>query len=93
MEETSIEYQCKLCNYSCKQIVNIDSHKLTSEHLEKYSEMNSILKTDKTLYNKYITEFSINEEDNKTMIMLRQEIINKLSSSTKQKICIQNHVT
>jgi len=91
MEETITKYQCKLCNYSYKQIVNIDVHKLTSEHLEKCNDMNSILKTDKTLYNKYITEFNINEEDDKTMIMLRQEIINKLSSYTQKKICVEEY--
>ena len=80
MSQSLPKYYCKLCNYGCAQKSHIDSHKSTSKHLEKADEMNTILKTNKPLYNKYIEELDINEEDNKTIGMLRDEIIDKLST-------------
>jgi len=75
-----LKYHCKVCDYRCRQKSHIDSHKLTAGHLEKCAAMNADLKTNRVLFNKYITELNINDEDDKTMGMLRQEIIDKLSA-------------
>lgn len=74
-------YKCKLCSYTCGQKSHIDSHKSTAGHLEKYNEMLARLKSDKELYNKYIQELKIVEDDEKTLIMLRKDIVDRLSSS------------
>ena len=87
MEQSSIKYYCKLCQYGCVQKSHIDSHKITARHLEKCNDMIETLKTNKGLYNKYITELNINEEDDKTMHTLRQEIIDKLS--TRQNVHLE----
>jgi len=79
MAQSRTKYQCALCEYSCEQKSHIDSHKLTRCHLDKCEEMIIKLKTDKSLFNKYITELKIFEDDDKTMSMLRGEIINRLS--------------
>lgn len=80
MSQLTLKYHCKMCNYACGQKSHIDSHKLTAGHLEKCNEMLNALKTNKGLYNKYIEDLNINEDDDKTMIMLRQEIVDKLSA-------------
>ena len=74
-------YKCKLCNYTCGQKSHIDSHKSTAGHLEKYNEMLARVKSDKDLYNKYIQELKIVEDDEKTLIMLRKDIVDRLSCS------------
>lgn len=74
-------YKCKLCNHNCGQKSHIDSHKSTAGHLEKYKDMLARLKTDKELYNKYIQELKIVEDDEKTLIMLRQDIVDRLSTT------------
>jgi hypothetical protein len=83
------KYYCEICQYGCEQKSHIDSHKITTRHLEKCNDMNNTLKTNKNLYNKYITELNINEEDDKTMHMLRQEIIYKLSTIYKQNVHLE----
>ena len=74
-------YKCKLCNHNCGQKSHIDSHKSSAGHLEKYKDMLARLKTDKELYNKYIQELKIVEDDEKTLIMLRQDIVDRLSTT------------
>jgi hypothetical protein len=74
-------YKCKLCNYTCGQKSHIDSHKSTAGHLEKYNETLARLKSDKELYNKYIQELKIVEDDEKTLLMLRQDIVDRLSTT------------
>ena len=86
MSQSSIKYYCKLCEYGCGQKSHIDSHKITAGHLEKCNDMIVTLKTNKGLYHKYIVELNINEEDDKTMHMLRQEIIDKLSTIYRQNV-------
>ena len=89
MSQSSIKYYCKLCEYGCGQKSHIDSHKITAGHLEKCNDMIATLKTNKGLYHKYIAELDINEEDDKTMHMLRQEIIDKLSTIYRQPVDVE----
>jgi len=89
MDHSDTKYHCKICNYSCGQKSHIDSHKITAGHLEKCNDMIATLKTNKSLYNKYIEELNINEEDDKTMQTLRQEIIDKLSTIYKQNLHLE----
>jgi hypothetical protein len=88
MAQSKTKYQCILCEYSCGQKLHIDSHILTRCHLDNCEKMNIKLKTDKVLFNKYITELEIIEDDDKTMSMLRQEIIDNLSTLYSQRIHI-----
>ena len=89
MTQSPIKYYCKLCVYGCGQKSHIESHKITAGHLEKCEDMIAKLKTNKSLYNKYITELNINEDDDKTMLTLRQEIIDKLSTIYKQNVHLE----
>lgn len=81
MQSHRLMYKCKLCDYTCGQKSHIDSHKSTACHLEKYNEMLARLKSDKELYNKYIQELKIVEDDEKTLFMLRKDIVDRLSRS------------
>ena len=81
MTQPYTKYYCNLCHYGCEQASQIETHKLTTGHLEKCSEMLTRLKSNKSLYNKYIAELNIHEEYDKTMYMLRQEIIDRLSTT------------
>jgi hypothetical protein len=74
-------YKCRLCGYTCGQKSHIDSHKRTAGHLDKYKDMTARLKTEKELYYKYIQELKIVEDDEKTLFMLRQEIVDRLSTT------------
>jgi hypothetical protein len=89
MAHSPIKYYCKLCQYGCGQKSHIDSHKITTGHMEKCNNMIATLKTNKSLYSKYIAEMNINEDDDKTMHMLRQEIIDKLSTIYKQNVDLE----
>lgn len=89
MAQSVAKYHCKICNYSCGQKSHIDSHKMTSGHLEKCNDMNVILKTNKPMFNKYIEELNISEDDDKTMSMLRQEIIDKMSATHIQNVRLE----
>ena len=89
MDHSDTKYHCKICNYSCEQKSHIDSHKITAGHLEKCNDMIATLKTNKSLYNKYIEELNIKEDDDKTMQTLRQEIIDKLSTIYKQNLHLE----
>ena len=74
-------YKCRLCEYPCGQKSHINSHKRTAVHFEKEKDMHARLKADKELYNKYIQELKIVEDDEKTLIMLRQDIVDQLSTT------------
>lgn len=80
MSSLGRKYYCKICNYSCGQRAHIDHHRSTDCHVAKCIDLTNILKADKPLYCKYITELKIDEGDDKTMSQLRQEIIDKLSA-------------
>ena len=89
MTQSLIKYYCKLCQYGCGQKLDIDSHKITTGHLKKCNDMITTLKTNKNLYHKYIEEFNIKEDDDKTMQMLRQEIIDKISTIYRQNVYLE----
>jgi hypothetical protein len=74
-------YKCRLCGYTCGQKSHIDSHKRTVGHLDKYKDMTARLKAEKELYYKYIQELKIVEDDEKTLFMLRQDIVDRLSTT------------
>ena len=86
MAQSSLKYHCKICDYSCGQKSHIDTHKMTADHLKNCIVMNANLKTNKNMFNKYIEDLNISEDDDKTISMLRQEIIDKLSSMYRQNI-------
>ena len=89
MSQLALKYRCKMCNYACTQKSHIDSHKLTAGHLEKSTEMLHTLKTNKDIYNKYIKDLNINEDDDKTMSTLRQEIVDKLSAVYRPNMLLE----
>ena len=71
---------CRICDYTSGQKTHIDYHRGTDRHLAKCVELAEKIKKDRTLYYKYVTELEIVEDDDKTVIELRKEIIDKLSS-------------
>ena len=78
-ENYEFTFYCELCDYSSNNKSHIDTHKKTISHLEKCKDMYGILKTNKALFNKYNIQLNIEEDDDKTMSMIRNEIIDKLS--------------
>ncbi len=74
-----MKYECQICEYKCRKQSKINIHIQTSSHLQNCENMKIELKNNKILYNKYITEFNINDEDNLPSI-IREDIINRLSN-------------
>lgn len=72
-------YKCVMCNYTCSQKSHIESHKKTKIHIDECEIMNSHLKCDKEKYSKLIEELKIVDEDEKSPLDIRSEIIDKLS--------------
>ena len=80
MSQITLKYQCKVCNYKCGQKSHIDSHKLTTNHLEKCTIMNNKLKINKPLFNEYIIQLNINEEDDKKIMSYSAELFDQIAS-------------
>ena len=80
MSNIARKYYCRICDYTSGQKTHIDYHRGTDRHAAKCVELAERIKKDRTLYYKYVTELDIVEDDDKTMIELRKEIIDKLSS-------------
>jgi hypothetical protein len=68
-----------MCNYTCSQKSHIDSHKKTKIHIDECENMNAHLKCDKKKCTKLIEELKIVDEDEKSPLELRNEIIDILS--------------
>ena len=87
-----MKYECQICEYKCRKQSKIKIHIQTPSHLQNCENMKIELKNNKILYNKYITEFNINDEDNLPSI-IRDEIINRLSIvNIEQKININEEI-
>jgi hypothetical protein len=80
MSNRLLKYHCKVCDYKCAQKSHNDSHKLSASHVEKCDALTVKLKENRELFHQYLKRLEISEDDEKTISMLRKEIIDKLSS-------------
>lgn len=79
MDQSSAKYKCVICNYTCTQKSHIDSHKKSKDHIDECEHMNVHLKCDKKQCSKLIEELKIVDEDEKSPLEIRTEIIDILS--------------
>lgn len=79
MDQSSAKYKCVMCNYTCTQKSHIDSHKKSKAHIDECEIMNAHLKCDKENCSKLIKELNILNEDDKSPLQIRTEIIDILS--------------